>query len=79
MMDPAALQAQKVEPKSPAFIAFVSRLTGTTWASTTTTMEYVTSLEMGLFNRFVSNMKDAIAYFGVRALVRRRPTGTVLE
>ena len=37
------------------------------------TMEYVTDTEMGVFKRFVSNMKDAIAYFGVRALIRRRP------
>ena len=28
------------------------------------TMEYVTNPEMGRFKRFVSNMKDAIAYFG---------------
>lgn len=35
------------------------------------TMEYVTDTEMGVFKRFVSNMKDAIAYFGVRALIRR--------
>jgi hypothetical protein len=37
------------------------------------TMEYVTNPEMGLLNRFISNMKDAIAYFGVRALIRRKP------
>lgn len=37
------------------------------------TMEYVTNPEMGPFKRFVSNMKDAIAYFGIRALIRRRP------
>ncbi|MBI3030928.1 MAG: 2OG-Fe(II) oxygenase [Candidatus Rokubacteria bacterium] len=37
------------------------------------TMEYVTNPEMGLLNRFVSNMKDAIAYFGVRALMRWNP------
>ena len=43
------------------------------------TMEYVTNPEMWFLNRFVSNMKDAIAYFGVRALIRRRPPGTVLE
>jgi hypothetical protein len=36
------------------------------------TMEYVTHLEMGRFKRFISNMKDAIAYFGVSALWRRR-------
>lgn len=37
------------------------------------TMEYVTNPEMGVLNRFVSNMKDAFAYFGVRALIRRKP------
>jgi hypothetical protein len=37
------------------------------------TMEYVTDPRMSLLKRFVSNMKDAIAYFGLRALVRRRP------
>jgi len=38
------------------------------------TMEYVTSREMGAFKRFISNMKDAIAYFGVSALWRGRPS-----
>lgn len=38
------------------------------------TMEYVTNPEMGVFRRFVSNMKDAIAYFGIRALIRRAPS-----
>lgn len=38
------------------------------------TMEYVTSREMGAFKRFLSNMKDAIAYFGVSALWRGRPS-----
>ena len=38
------------------------------------TMEYVTNPKMGAFKRFVSNMKDAIAYFGVRALIRRAPS-----
>lgn len=33
------------------------------------TMEYVTNSEMGKFNRFRSNMKDAIAYFGFSALL----------
>jgi hypothetical protein len=32
------------------------------------TMEYVTNPEMGPFKRFVSNMKDAIAYFGLSGL-----------
>ena len=34
------------------------------------TMEYVTNPEMGSFHRFVSNMKDAIAYFGFSAILR---------
>jgi hypothetical protein len=34
------------------------------------TMEYVTNPEMGAFKRFVSNMKDAIAYFGISALFK---------
>ncbi len=34
------------------------------------TMEYVTNPEMGPFHRFVSNMKDAIAYFGFSAVLR---------
>jgi hypothetical protein len=34
------------------------------------TMEYVTNPEMGAFHRFVSNMKDAIAYFGFSAVLR---------
>jgi hypothetical protein len=33
------------------------------------TMEYVTNPEMGTFSRFVSNMKDAIAYFGFSAVL----------
>ena len=37
------------------------------------TMEYVTNPEMGVLNRVLSNMKDAFAYFGVRALIRRNP------
>jgi hypothetical protein len=37
------------------------------------TMEYVTNRQMGAFKRFISNMKDAIAYFGVSALWRSRP------
>lgn len=35
------------------------------------TMEYVTNPEMGMFRRFVSNMKDGIAYFGLTAVLRR--------
>jgi hypothetical protein len=34
------------------------------------TMEYVTNAEMGTVNRFISNMKDAIAYFGFSAVWR---------
>jgi hypothetical protein len=39
------------------------------------TMEYVTSQEMGRAQRLFSNLKDAFAYFGIRALLRgrRRP------
>jgi hypothetical protein len=33
------------------------------------TMEYVTNPQMGAFSRFVSNMKDAIAYFGFSAVL----------
>jgi hypothetical protein len=40
-------------------------------------MEYVTNQEMGPFKRFISNMKDAIAYFGVSALWRGRVTGCI--
>jgi alkylated DNA repair dioxygenase AlkB len=35
-------------------------------------MEYVTNPTMGAFQRCLSNLKDAIAYFGVSALVRGR-------
>ncbi|MEQ8659258.1 MAG: 2OG-Fe(II) oxygenase [Gammaproteobacteria bacterium] len=38
------------------------------------TLEYVTSLEMHPLRRFVSNMKDAIAYFGFRQVFRRART-----
>ncbi|MGH7274353.1 MAG: HalD/BesD family halogenase [Nitrospiria bacterium] len=34
------------------------------------TMEYVTNPEMGPLKRFISNTKDAIAYFGFSALLR---------
>ena len=37
------------------------------------TLEYVTSLEMHPVRRFVSNMKDAIAYFGFRQVFSRPP------
>jgi len=36
------------------------------------TMEYVTSQEMGRMQRLYSNLKDAVAYFGIRALLRGR-------
>jgi hypothetical protein len=35
-------------------------------------MEYVTSQEMGRVQRLYSNLKDAVAYFGIRALLRGR-------
>jgi hypothetical protein len=35
------------------------------------TLEYVTDPSMPPFKRFVSNMKDAIAYFGFRTVFRR--------
>jgi len=34
-------------------------------------MEYVTAQAMNPFKRFVSNMKDAISYFGFREVFRR--------
>jgi len=37
------------------------------------TMEYVTNRKMGAGKRFLSNLKDALPYFGVSALVRGRP------
>ena len=39
------------------------------------TMEYVTSREMGRAQRLFSNLKDAFAYFGIRALWRGRGRG----
>ena len=36
------------------------------------TMQYVTNQAMGPMKRFVSNMKDAVAYFGFRSLFRTR-------
>jgi hypothetical protein len=35
------------------------------------TLEYVTNRKMGNFQRFVSNMKDAIAYFGFRQVFQK--------
>lgn len=37
------------------------------------TFEYVTDAHMRPWRRFVSNMKDAIAYFGFQQVFRRRP------
>ena len=34
------------------------------------TLEYVTDIRMGVVKRFVSNMKDVIAYFGFRQVFR---------
>jgi hypothetical protein len=34
------------------------------------TMEYVTNPAMGSFHRFISNIKDAVAYFGFSAVLR---------
>lgn len=36
------------------------------------TLEYVTNPNMGLAKRFISNMKDAIAYFGFKRVFRRQ-------
>ena len=36
------------------------------------TLEYVTDPAMTPAKRFVSNMKDAIAYFGFRSVFKRR-------
>ena len=40
------------------------------------TFEYVTDTRIAPFLRFVSNMKDAIAYFGLRQVFGRRPQGS---
>ncbi|TKB71122.1 MAG: 2OG-Fe(II) oxygenase [Nitrospira sp.] len=37
------------------------------------TLQYVTNREMGLLKRMFSNLKDAFAYFGPAALLRRPP------
>ena len=34
------------------------------------TMEYLTTQEMGTFKRIYSNLKDAVAYFGIRAVFK---------
>jgi hypothetical protein len=38
------------------------------------TLEYVTDPGMTPAKRFISNMKDAVAYFGFRSVFRRRET-----
>lgn len=43
------------------------------------TLEYVTDTGMSPLRRFVSNMKDAIAYFGFRAVFRGGRPPSVLE
>jgi hypothetical protein len=35
------------------------------------TLEYLTSARMSAFGRFVSDMKDAVAYFGFRQVFGR--------
>jgi hypothetical protein len=35
------------------------------------TMEYVTNPDMGPFKRIYSNLKDAFAYFGIKAFLKR--------
>ncbi|MBA2252828.1 MAG: 2OG-Fe(II) oxygenase, partial [Nitrospirales bacterium] len=37
------------------------------------TLEYVTNQEMGSIKRLYSNLKDAFGYFGLKALLPRRP------
>lgn len=39
------------------------------------TFEYVTNPDMGRWQRFISNMKDAVAYFGFRQVFRSRRAG----
>jgi len=40
------------------------------------TLEYLTTAQMSGVGRFISNMKDAVAYFGFRQVFnRRRATG----
>lgn len=43
------------------------------------TMEYVTSREMGRVQRLYSNLKDAVAYFGIRARLRGRGRARALQ
>jgi hypothetical protein len=37
-------------------------------------MEYVTDPDMGTFKRLYSNLKDSIAYFGLRAVFKQALT-----
>jgi hypothetical protein len=39
-------------------------------------MEYVTNPDMGTFKRLYSNLKDSIAYFGLRAVFKQAVTGS---
>lgn len=39
------------------------------------TFEYVTDSRMGRWQRFISNWKDAVAYFGIRQVFRSRRAG----
>src|SRR5439155_12674239 len=40
------------------------------------TMEYVTDPDMGTFKRLYSNLKDSIAYFGLRSVFKQAITGS---
>ena len=40
------------------------------------TMEYVTNPDMGTFKRLYSNLKDSVAYFGLRAVFKQTITGS---
>jgi len=40
------------------------------------TMEYVTNPDMGTFKRLYSNLKDSVAYFGLRAVFKQALTGS---
>ena len=40
------------------------------------TMEYVTNPDMGTFKWLYSNLKDSVAYFGLRAVFKQAFTGS---
>ena len=40
------------------------------------TMEYVTNPDMGTFKRLYSNLKDSVAYFGLRTVFKQAITGS---